>query len=85
MPPFAGQGMCSGLRDAINLAWKLDLVLDGRAGNGILDNDGPERAEHVRHFIEASMSLGEVICLADTAAAAERDVRMRADFAAGVW
>ena len=84
MPPFAGQGMCSGLRDAINLAWKLDLVLDGRAGNGILDSSGPERAEHVRHFIEASMSLGEVICLADTAAAAERDVRMRADFAAGV-
>jgi len=84
MPPFAGQGMCSGLRDAVNLAWKLDLVLDGRAGDSILDSYGPERAEHVRHFIEASMALGEVICLPDPVAAAERDTAMRADLAAGI-
>ena len=83
MPPFAGQGMCSGLRDAVNLAWKLDLVLDGRAGDHILDSYGPERAEHVRHFIEASMQLGEVICLPDPVAAAQRDQAMQADLAAG--
>jgi len=84
MPPFAGQGMCSGLRDAVNLAWKLDLVLDGGAGDRILDSYGPERAEHVRHFIEASMQLGEVICLPDPVAAAQRDQTMQADLAAGV-
>ncbi|CAB4923528.1 MAG: bifunctional 3-(3-hydroxy-phenyl)propionate/3-hydroxycinnamic acid hydroxylase [Actinobacteria bacterium] len=84
MPPFAGQGMCSGLRDSVNLAWKLDLVLDGHADDSILDTYGPERAEHVRHFIQASMGLGEVICLADLTAAAQRDAAMQADLAAGV-
>ena len=84
MPPFAGQGMCSGLRDAVNLAWKLDLVLDGRAGDGVLDSYGPERAEHVRHFIEASMGLGEVICLPDPVAAGERDRAMKSELATGV-
>lgn len=84
MPPFAGQGMCSGLRDAVALAWRLDLVLDGRADDALLDSYGPERAEHVRHFIEASMGLGEVICLPDPVAAAERDRAMKADLAAGV-
>jgi 2-polyprenyl-6-methoxyphenol hydroxylase-like FAD-dependent oxidoreductase len=84
MPPFAGQGMCSGLRDSVNLAWKLDLVLDGRADDSILDTYGPERSEHVRHFIEGSMALGEVICLPDPVAAAERDRAMQADLVAGL-
>jgi len=84
MPPFAGQGMCSGLRDAVALAWRLELILDGHADDAILDSYGPERAEHVRHFIEASMGLGEVICLPDPVVAAERDTAMKADLAAGV-
>ncbi|CDP86693.1 3-(3-hydroxyphenyl)propionate hydroxylase [Mycolicibacterium farcinogenes] len=84
MPPFAGQGMCSGLRDAVNLAWKLDAVLGGRAASTLLDTYGPERAEHVRHFIAASMHLGEVICITDRAAAAQRDRDMRAALQQGI-
>ena len=70
MPPFAGQGMCAGLRDAMNLEWKLHLVLEGTAGDEVLDSYGPERSVHVRDFIEMSMSLGEVVCVTDPAAGA---------------
>ena len=76
MPPFAGQGMCSGMRDAINLAWKLDLVLDGRAGPALLDTYTSERSEHVQHAIGMSMALGQVICVLDPEDAAARDRRM---------
>lgn len=78
MPPFAGQGMCAGLRDAENLLWKLDAILDGRSPDALLDSYGPERTEHVRYFIEFSMGLGRVICVSDPEAAAIRDLEMRA-------
>jgi len=79
MPPFAGQGMCAGLRDAMNLAWKLDLVLRGKADETILDSYGPERTPHVRAFIDFSIALGRLICITDPAEAAARDARMIAD------
>ena len=73
MPPFAGQGMCSGIRDAANLAWKLDLVLSGRVGDGLLDTYTSERSAHIQNAIGMSVELGNVICLSDPAAAAARD------------
>jgi hypothetical protein len=76
MPPFAGQGMCAGLRDAANLAWKLDLVLRGAANEALLDTYMSERAPHVRAMIETSVALGRIICVADPEEAAERDRRM---------
>jgi 2-polyprenyl-6-methoxyphenol hydroxylase-like FAD-dependent oxidoreductase len=76
MPPFAGQGMCAGLRDAANLAWKLDLVLAGRAGEALLDTYMTERAPHVTAMIQLSVALGRIICVADPAEAAARDARM---------
>lgn len=79
MPPFAGQGMCAGLRDAMNLAWKLDLVLRGRADESLLDSYGPERTPHVRAFIDFSIELGRLICITDPEQAAVRDAKMIAD------
>jgi flavoprotein hydroxylase len=76
MPPFAGQGMCSGLRDAANLAWKLDLVLAERVPAALLDTYASERIPHVRAIIDFSMELGRVICIADPAEAAARDAVM---------
>jgi 2-polyprenyl-6-methoxyphenol hydroxylase-like FAD-dependent oxidoreductase len=73
MPPFAGQGLCSGLRDAANLAWKLDLVLAGRAPETLLDSYGTERWSQVRTAIDFSVELGKIICVLDPAAAAVRD------------
>jgi 3-(3-hydroxy-phenyl)propionate hydroxylase len=83
MPPFAGQGMCSGLRDALNLEWKLDLVLRGLAPEPLLDTYETERKEHVRAFIDSSMNLGEVICVTDPEAAAARDRELRGSLLAG--
>ncbi|HEX2485843.1 MAG TPA: bifunctional 3-(3-hydroxy-phenyl)propionate/3-hydroxycinnamic acid hydroxylase, partial [Myxococcota bacterium] len=85
MPPFAGQGLCSGLRDAANLAWKLDLALSGGAGgevcatDALLDSYAGERAPHVERLIALSVELGRVICVSDPAEAAARDARMVAD------
>lgn len=73
MPPFAGQGMCSGVRDTANLAWKLDLVLRGISPAGLLTTYSTERAAHVQHAIFFSMELGKVICETDPKAAAARD------------
>ncbi|MGH3261457.1 MAG: FAD-dependent monooxygenase, partial [Trebonia sp.] len=78
MPPFLGHGMCSGIRDARNLAFKLDLVLRSNAGPAVLDTYQAEREPHVRTVITAGVRLGRQHTLRDDAAAAERDRAMRA-------
>lgn len=62
MPPFLGQGMCSGIRDAANLAWKLDLVRRGEAGDTVLDTYEAERRPHVSSIIDSAVRLGRFIC-----------------------
>jgi flavoprotein hydroxylase len=78
MPPFAGQGMCAGIRDAANLAWKLDLVLDGRAAPQLLATYEQERRPSAQRAIDFSIELGQVICVADPDEAAARDEAMAA-------
>ncbi|GAA4173262.1 bifunctional 3-(3-hydroxy-phenyl)propionate/3-hydroxycinnamic acid hydroxylase [Shinella granuli] len=73
MPPFMGQGMCAGLRDVWNLAWKLDLVMRGKADPSLLDTYTPERAPHVTDVIRISMFLGSIICMPDPEEARKRD------------
>ena len=83
MPPFAGQGMCSGIRDAANLAWKLAAVVLGGARESILDTYQVEREPHVRAIIETAIAMGKVVCMLDPDAAAQRDRDMLARKAAG--
>lgn len=82
MPPFLGQGMCSGIRDAQNLAWKLDLLLTGRGTDDLLDTYQSEREPHVRAVVEKGIELGRLQTTRDPAAAAARDKRMLAQRAA---
>jgi 3-(3-hydroxy-phenyl)propionate hydroxylase len=72
-PPFLGQGMCAGIRDASNLAWKLAMVVRARAPESLLDTYETERRPHIRAFIDLAVRLGGVIQTTDPQAAAERD------------
>lgn len=78
-PPFLGQGMCSGLRDANNLAWKLRDIIEGRAPESLLDTYQSERGEHVRAFIELAVQLGGIIQATDPEKARQRDADLLAN------
>ncbi len=60
-PPFMGQGLCAGIRDAANLAWKLARVTKSRAPEAFLDSYGSERTPHAREYIETAIRLGRLI------------------------
>ena len=76
-PPFLGQGMCAAIRDASNLAWKLEAVLRGHAHDSLLDTYGSERAPHVHAFIDLAVQLGSIIQTTDPQAARERDAKFK--------
>lgn len=60
-PPFIGQGMGAGLRDAANLAWKLAGVLDGTFPESILETYENERQPHARAMIQLARRTGLVM------------------------
>jgi 3-(3-hydroxy-phenyl)propionate hydroxylase len=67
----------------VNLAWKLRLVLRGDAAEGLLDSYEIERQPHVRAVVASAKEFGKIIGELDPVAAAERDLRLRAELKAG--
>ncbi|NED65035.1 FAD-binding monooxygenase, partial [Streptomyces sp. SID10244] len=61
MPPWIGQGMASGVRDAANLCWKLAAVIDGSLPESALDSYQLEREPHVRETTAHAVFAGKVI------------------------
>jgi 3-(3-hydroxy-phenyl)propionate hydroxylase len=78
-PPFMAQGMVQGMRDALNLAWKLERVIRGRSSARLLDSYQQERRPHVVATTRVAMELGRVICERDPDRARERDARLLAE------
>lgn len=77
MPPFLGQGLCAGLRDAANLAWKLAYVVSGRAEAALLDSYTAERRPHARLAVRLTGALGRVIADRRRATGTLRDGLLR--------
>jgi 2-polyprenyl-6-methoxyphenol hydroxylase-like FAD-dependent oxidoreductase len=78
MPPFLAQGLCSGFRDAHNLAWKLDCVLNGNAAPGLLDTYSSERGPNARATIVESMRVGQHVNERDPEKVKQRDAQLMA-------
>lgn len=76
-PPFFGQGMCHGLRDVANLAWKMAAIAKGGAAPSLLDTYQLERDGHVRAVIGAAVEAGRYICMLDPDEARHRDAQLR--------
>ena len=78
MPPFLAQGLCSGFRDAHNLAWKLSLVLKGIATDALLDSYMAERGPNARATIVESMRVGQHVNERDPEKVRQRDAQLLA-------
>lgn len=77
MPPFLGQGLCSGMRDALAFCWRAEAVLRKEAPEALFDSYGPERSAHVQEIIRQAVEMGRLICMLDPAEVAARDELMK--------
>jgi 3-(3-hydroxy-phenyl)propionate hydroxylase len=75
-PPFLGQGLCAGVRDAHSLAWKLDAVAFRGWDESLLDTYREERRPHVTEVVAFAKSFGEIIGELNIEAARDRDRRL---------
>ncbi|MEO7625832.1 MAG: FAD-dependent monooxygenase, partial [Nocardioides sp.] len=71
--PFAGEGMCNGLRDASALTWRLDLVLQELAETTVLDSYESDRKPNMQGWTDLSREIGQPCIITDPEAAAQRD------------
>jgi 3-(3-hydroxy-phenyl)propionate hydroxylase len=78
-PPFLGQGMCQGIRDAVNVSWKLSAVLRGEAAPELLASYGVERRMHVTELTTRIKAVGQIVGQRDVAKARERDAHLLAE------
>ena len=60
-PPFMGQGMCAGIRDASNLAWKISICCKKGHSENLLNSYQSERSSNVRDYINTAMKMGELL------------------------
>jgi len=77
-PPFIGQGLAAGLRDADNLTWKLACVLTGRAGEDLLASYDTERRPHARAMVKKAVRVGWAMTGGQDRAAAVRRIALAA-------
>jgi 3-(3-hydroxy-phenyl)propionate hydroxylase len=77
MPVWQGQGYNSGIRDSLNLSWKITMVVRGLAGERLLDSYETERREHVRAMIGLSTWVGRAVSITNRFAAGLRNAFFR--------
>ncbi|MFE4612055.1 bifunctional 3-(3-hydroxy-phenyl)propionate/3-hydroxycinnamic acid hydroxylase [Streptomyces niveus] len=76
MPPFTGQGLNSGIRDAANLAWRLALLVRGESDERLLADYSAERSGQIARIIQDTVGLGQLICMTDPDECARRDAML---------
>lgn len=81
-PPMFGQGLCAGMRDVANIAWKMDLVKRGVADATLLDTYESERKPHATFWVEQAANAAVFVQTTDAETAAKRDVFLRENPAA---
>ncbi|HHW83929.1 MAG TPA: hypothetical protein GX743_09005, partial [Actinomycetales bacterium] len=78
MPPFAGQALNAGMRDAANVAWKIASVLRGEALETLVDTYEVERRPHAKQMVDLSHRIGQVVMSTSPVVTTIRDVALSA-------